>query len=319
MKGCLFIKQLSIFISFLLILSPALAEEQGNIIVKRASLIVEAINVKNPYVHNVPEAILYVRNNGSISAVIINATLTYGTQEAVPEVVPSAVPSGYISMFSFKFNSKLDCNSLNSPITLDFSIYYYATRDEIDQLTYSSQFTPQDPYADILITPDLAWTVTRDASGSHYSAQSQYSMQVGMDYSLSYPLSNRGKEDLIYRVNVSYDSSYLFIISSTPEASYQRSELATTNFSLSGGSAIAWKHTIIPIASGTTSVKIKTQDLTDGGCSNLDKEINFDVSASVQPGPFGIYITGELNEVDFLLILLLSIIIFVKFYKKGRI
>ena len=304
----------------LFLTSPVLAEEQGNVIVKRAHLNMEAMNVKNPYIHNTPEVIFYLRNNGSISAVIINATLTYGTEEALPEIVPSAIPSGYISMLSFKFKTKIDCSALSSPIPLTLSVYYYASEGEIQQLTYQDSITPSDPYQDLLITPDLGWVVSRDQTGSHYSIPgAQYSMEIGRDYSLSYSLLNLGAEELRYRINVSYDPSYLFVISSTPEESYQKSELASSNFSLSGGEATPWKHTFTPISAGTTQVKIKIEDLTDGGCVNLNKDITFDVVVSVPPGPFGMYITRGLDEVDFFLILLLALGIFVKFYKKNEI
>ncbi len=305
----------------LFLISPALAEEQGNVIVKRAHLNMEAMNVKNPYIHNTPEVIFYLRNNGSISAVIINATLTYGTEEALPEIVPSAIPSGYISMLSFKFKTKIDCSALSSPIPLTLSVYYYASEGEIQQLTYQDSITPADPYQDLLITPALGWTVSRDQTGSHYSTGTQYSMEIGRDYSLSYSLINLGAEELRYRINVSYDPSYLFVISSTPEGSYQRSELASSNFSLSGGEATPWKHTFTPISACTTptQVKIQIEDLTDGGCANLNKDITFDVVVSVSPGPFGMYITRGLDEVDFFLILLLALGIFVKFYKKNEI
>ncbi|RLG18493.1 hypothetical protein DRN63_01335, partial [Nanoarchaeota archaeon] len=164
----------------LFLTSPVLAEEQGNVIVKRAHLNMEAMNVKNPYIHNTPEVIFYLRNNGSISAVIINATLTYGTEEALPEIVPSAIPSGYISMLSFKFKTKIDCSALSSPIPLTLSVYYYASEGEIQQLTYQDSITPSDPYQDLLITPDLGWVVSRDQTGSHYSIPgAQYSMEIG--------------------------------------------------------------------------------------------------------------------------------------------
>ncbi len=300
-------------------ISPALAGEQGNVIVKRAYLNFEAMNVKNLYVHNLPEITFYLRNNGSISAVIINATLTYDSTEAIPTLIPSAIPSGYISMMSFAFADKISCDELQTPIQLTLSVYYYATESEIQLFTHQTTVTPEDPYEDLLIIPDLQWTLSRDQSGSHYSTPVgiQYAMEIGKDYSLSYSLINSGREELNYRMNVSYDPNYLFIISSNPESSYQRSELPSTTFSLAGGGATPWKHSITPISAGDSQIKIKIEDLTDGGCANLNKEITLSVTVSVPPGPFGMYITRGLDMLDLLLILCLAILILVKFYKKA--
>lgn len=302
----------------LLLVDGVLAQgEYGSIVVKVAHLIPQATVVKYAYVHNVPELIFYVKNNGSISAEIVNATLSSGGLYATPEMIPGSIKSGYVTLFSFKWMNRLGCDAFGSPIPYEFSVFYYATETEIAELRVSGSFSPISPYGELEIVPNLSWTVIRDSGGEHYNATQSYDMLFGIDHALSYALRNVGNQELNYSVNISQSPVAFLIISSTPQKSYQISELQGMSFSLAGGEPIAWKHSFTPLFPNVQGkVSISIRDLSFGGCSNLNKEINFSHNVYVNPGPFGIYIVDELDELHFFLLLPIASLILLKFYKR---
>ncbi|MCW1301187.1 MAG: hypothetical protein QW507_02775 [Candidatus Nanoarchaeia archaeon] len=291
--------------------------EYGSIIVKVAHLIPEAVVVKYAYIHNVPEVIFYVKNNGSISAEIINATLSSGGLYATPQIIPSSIKSGYVTLFSFRWMERMQCHALGSQIPYEFSVFYYSTETEITELRTTGSFSPTSPYGELEINPILSWTISKDAGGEHYSAAQSYDMLFGIDHALSYALRNAGEQELNYSINISQDPTAFLIISSTPENSYQTSELQTTNFSLAGGESLVWKHSFTPLFPNVQGrIRILIKDLSFGGCDNLNKEINFSYNVYVNPGPFGIYIVEELDELHFILLLPIAVLVLLKFYKR---